>query len=306
MFSIVIPLYNKEQSITKTLQSVLEQSFTEFEVIIVNDGSTDNSVAKVKEYNDSRIRLIYQQNRGVSAARNRGIVEAKNEWIAFLDADDSWCRQKLEKVSSVIKSNERIDVVFHAFETKIIKNNKLIKNIFKASGDLPSLLNSIVDGLKIQTSAVIAKKELFMNDSGLFFREGMNNSEDREVWYKLALAKKRSFYVNEYLSTYIVDHSIESLTGNNNKYFHFLSMWNRLQSYMSLLSIEEKMLFENFIHDYNKTQISNYWMTLNTFPEDFRPHISKVSFWFFSKTIYLPYFLKKIINNIFFYNLKML
>lgn len=90
MISVVIPLYNKEKQIAHTLQSVLNQTFQDFEVVIVDDGSTDGSVAEVEKLCDSRIRLIHQENAGVSAARNRGIEEAKSDLIAFLDADDEW------------------------------------------------------------------------------------------------------------------------------------------------------------------------------------------------------------------------
>lgn len=90
MISVVIPLYNKEKQIAHTLQSVLNQTFQDFEVVIVDDGSTDGSVAEVEKLSDSRIRLIHQKNAGVAAARNRGIEEAKGDLIAFLDADDEW------------------------------------------------------------------------------------------------------------------------------------------------------------------------------------------------------------------------
>lgn len=90
MISVVIPLYNKDKQIAKTLYSVLKQTYPNFEVIVVNDGSTDNSLSEVSKISDSRIRLICQENKGVSAARNRGIQEAKSDYIAFLDADDEW------------------------------------------------------------------------------------------------------------------------------------------------------------------------------------------------------------------------
>ena len=77
MISVVIPLYNKEKQIAYTLQSVYNQTFQDFEIVIIDDGSTDGSVAEVEKFRDSRIRLIHQQNAGVSAARNRGIEEAK-------------------------------------------------------------------------------------------------------------------------------------------------------------------------------------------------------------------------------------
>lgn len=88
MISVIIPLYNKEQIIEKSLKSVLSQDYDDFEVVIVNDGSTDRSAEIVKRIDDSRIRLIEQENGGPSKARNTGVKNAKGDWIVFLDADD--------------------------------------------------------------------------------------------------------------------------------------------------------------------------------------------------------------------------
>lgn len=104
MISVVIPLYNKEKQIKRTLQSVLTQTFQDFEIVIVNDGSTDNSVIEVEKLKDPRIRLVHQKNAGVSAARNKGIEEAKYELIAFLDADDEWQSEYLAHNMNYIKN----------------------------------------------------------------------------------------------------------------------------------------------------------------------------------------------------------
>ena len=90
MISVIIPLYNKEQIIEKCIQSVLTQDYNDFEVVVVNDGSTDRSAEIVKRIDDSRVRLIEQENGGPSKARNTGVKNAKGEWIVFLDADDEF------------------------------------------------------------------------------------------------------------------------------------------------------------------------------------------------------------------------
>ena len=109
MISIIIPLYNKATSIKRTIHSVLSQSYTDFELIIINDGSTDNSAEIVnKQFYDKRIRYIYQDNAGVSSARNRGIKEAIGEWILFLDADDILYPNALKILISILVFNTNI------------------------------------------------------------------------------------------------------------------------------------------------------------------------------------------------------
>ena len=102
MISVVIPLYNKERYIERAVYSVLSQTFQQFEIVIVNDGSTDGSVSVIERMNNPLIRLIHQKNGGVSAARNRGIEEARFEYIAFLDADDEWKENHLEVIAGLV------------------------------------------------------------------------------------------------------------------------------------------------------------------------------------------------------------
>ena len=106
MISVVIPLYNKEQSIAATIQSVLAQTYTDYEIIVVDDGSTDNSLKvvqeRVSELENERVRIIHQENAGVSAARNKGILESKGKYIAFLDADDLWAPNYLATLAALI------------------------------------------------------------------------------------------------------------------------------------------------------------------------------------------------------------
>ncbi|TPD73565.1 glycosyltransferase family 2 protein [Flavobacterium microcysteis] len=103
LFSIIIPLYNKQNYIAATLQSVLDQTFSDFEILVINDASTDNSLAVAQEFNDSRIKIInHPINKGLPASRNTGIDNAGARYLAFLDADDIWKPQYLEKIHELI------------------------------------------------------------------------------------------------------------------------------------------------------------------------------------------------------------
>lgn len=110
MITVVVPCYNGEKWIRRCLKSILDQIYTDFEIIVINDGSTDHTVRVVEEIKDPHVRLINQINAGVSAARNRGIQEAKGEWIAFVDGDDYVENTYLQKLFSML-SEEALPVV---------------------------------------------------------------------------------------------------------------------------------------------------------------------------------------------------
>ncbi|HDR8111751.1 glycosyltransferase family 2 protein [Bacillus thuringiensis] len=102
--SIVIPLYNKEHYIKRAIKSIIGQTFQNYEIIVIDDGSEDNSCNMVRSFQDSRIQLIQQKHSGVAAARNRGIESARADIIAFLDADDEWQPTFLETICSLKKN----------------------------------------------------------------------------------------------------------------------------------------------------------------------------------------------------------
>ncbi len=112
--SVVIPLYQTERYIAEALRSVLAQSFDDFEVVVVDDGSTDNGPAIVRRFNDRRIRLVTQSNRGLAGARNTGIREACGTYIAFLDADDRWHAHKLARHVALLDARPEVGLTYAA------------------------------------------------------------------------------------------------------------------------------------------------------------------------------------------------
>lgn len=167
-FSIVIPLYNKEKYIAKTLQSVLQQTFQGFEVIVVDDYSQDNSIGEVKKINDSRIRIIsHSINLGLSASRNTGIDASKHNYIAFLDADDLWDDTFLDSMAKLIKSypNEKVFAAHYREkygDKTFVPNLNLPKNTYKNQILIDDFFKNNIGRLIITQSGLVVHKEVFL------------------------------------------------------------------------------------------------------------------------------------------------
>jgi len=183
MFSVVIPLYNKELSIRNTIQSVLDQTCQDFEIVVVNDGSTDNSAAVVEAIEDDRIRLIHQKNQGVSAARNRGIEEARYEWIAFLDGDDLWGKAHLQEISLMMQKfpNEKVFVTsFEYSDKRPMFRHSRSEPIFKVENYFKEAMKESL----MWTSIVVVHKSCIDEVGG--FNENLKHGEDLDLWARLA------------------------------------------------------------------------------------------------------------------------
>jgi glycosyltransferase involved in cell wall biosynthesis len=188
--SIVIPFWKKELYITDTLTSIINQTFREFEIIVVDDGSTTNKIADIiKAMNDSRIRLIYQEHLGISAARNRGIAESRSDLIAFLDADDLWKPTLLETVMGLYHRYPQAGVFSTAFCFKQqhgryerSKNRYLPKPPWE--GIIPNYFRaSLGRGPTLLFSASMVRKDVFKRLGGFAIGAWL---EDLEMWARIA------------------------------------------------------------------------------------------------------------------------
>ena len=181
--SVVMPAYNAEKTIRQTIESVLNQTYHEFELIVINDGSTDSTLEVVASVEDKRIEVFSYPNSGLSAARNRGIAHACGEFIAFMDADDLWKANKLEAQLEALQANPEAALAYCWTDWIDTFGQPLNKGVYaKAEGDVFQRLllnNFIANG-----SNPLVRKEAF-EKVGLFAEE-LDCAEDWEMWLRLA------------------------------------------------------------------------------------------------------------------------
>ena len=183
MVSIVIPTFNRYHTLKRTLNSVFEQTYKNFEVILVDDGSTDDT-RKIE--NEFDIIYIYQKNLGVSRARNEGIKSARGEWIAFLDSDDEWHTDKLQKQMNFFKNNPKIK--FCHTKEKWIRYQKEVKYPKRLEKPSGWCFCDNLQTCKIAASSTVCHKEVF--DKVGLFDENFKVCEDYDMWLRVAYRYK--------------------------------------------------------------------------------------------------------------------
>lgn len=196
LVSVVVPAYNVEQYITQAIESILAQTYTNFEMLIIDDGSQDRTVEICQTFQDSRIRIIQQQNRGLAGARNTGIRNAQGEYLAFLDSDDCWLPEKLAKHVQHLESASQVGLSF--------SRSAFIDNQGKSLGiyQMPQLENITPSHLLCRNpigngSAPVVRRAVFEDirfDQEVngqvedwYFDENFRQSEDIECWLRIAI-----------------------------------------------------------------------------------------------------------------------
>lgn len=198
LVSIIMPAYNAQDYIKQSIQSVVKQTYNNWELLIINDGSTDNTVSIVESFKDTRIVLFSQENSGVSRARNYGISKAKGDYIAFLDSDDLWKNNKLNVQVSYMKKHPDIVLSYTDYDSfklqnEIIKNKQLYPFQIENQHDRLLVFNYIA------TLTVMLKKEIFQKVDG--FDISLFGPEDWDLWIRIAKIGKIAF-INQKLALY--------------------------------------------------------------------------------------------------------
>lgn len=228
-FSVVIPLFNKEDYIYDTIQSVLQQTYSDYEVIVVNDSSTDNSLEVVNSIDSSKIKVYTIPNSGVSEARNYGLAMANYEIIAFLDADDTWSSDYLREMASLIEKYPDANMFFSGYSIPKRDGEIYVNHLFGLPdyGELTDYFKlSYLHGLSINITSATCIRKSISNEIPLF-RKGIKRGEDIDLWLRIALRYKIAF-CNKSLMTYKEDIS-SSLSNNytcSNEEFPYIEWLN--------------------------------------------------------------------------------
>lgn len=240
-FSVVIPTYNRAELIPRAIDSALEQTFPAHEILVVDDGSTDNTESVVKKYGEP-VRYIKQKNAGVSAARNNGIQEAKGNVIAFLDSDDDWRPEKIQLQAECFEEHDVSVCVTDSLEKggphsgKTTFEKSILYDKLRNSGPVLDAFPLIVQQNFINLSTAVVKKECF--DKVGLFDESLKATEDTDLWLRLSVHYKFGI-VHQILGTrYLQD---EGLSGDKElQYKGRIAMFNKLLRLSAALNADQQ------------------------------------------------------------------
>lgn len=282
LISAVIPAYNAEEYISRSIDSVLSQSRPVDEIIVVDDGSTDKTAQIVKSYGE-RVRYIYQENAGVSAARNTGILAATGDWIAFLDADDEWQSCKIQTQTELLMRNPHLVWISSNYmcedeqtKRRLPETDIDVVRRFMAGKDEIDYFKAYAHRIWGHTSNYLIRKSVLLE--GGLFECGLNLLEDMDVWWKIAYRYPRQGFAAEPLSCYRLCTKTYGLTRTNrpvenyvkivDRHLELAAEYNQLQGFERTIAIflqawVRRMLFENRPGDIK--------LLLNRYPKLFKP-----------------------------------
>jgi glycosyltransferase involved in cell wall biosynthesis len=244
-FSIIIPTFNSKSSLEIALNSVLNQTFQDFEILIIDDGSTDGTDDLVLQYQDIRILYEKQRNSGGPAnPRNKGIKLSKGEWICFLDSDDFWCSNKLEFCYNQINAN--VDLLFHDLYLVNKKNFWLRNKILKGRRlNSPVIKDLLINGNAIATSSVVVRRYIVEKIGGFDESSDVVAAEDFKLWLGVATLTDKFIYINNPLGYYLdLGSGISSKNMSSVYYF-------AIKDYLKLLepkSVNKAISFVKYIN----------------------------------------------------------
>lgn len=263
LVSVIVPVYNVEKYLKECLDSVAGQTYRNLEIILVDDGSTDNSGVIVDEYKkktgDKRIKIMHKKNGGLSSARNAGMKHTNGEYIVFVDSDDYIDKAYIEKLYN-IACREKADIVACSFKSYSYDNSILKKSPIWPEKSLRGV-DAIEDAFKNKRPSYIClclyKTSLF-KDNDILFPEGQD-FEDIPTKIKLLYHANNVAFTNEKLYYYQIRNN--SITGANlseERYNDFLQSLADVRDYLSSMGVKKKYRFLNYFEFYSMNTLMNY------------------------------------------------
>jgi len=204
LISVVMPTYNHARYLGRAIESVIEQNFTNWEIIVVDNYSSDNTQEVVKSFTDPRIIYLRIHNDGVIAAsRNLGVDQAKGEWIAFIDSDDWWTKDKLQSCYEYM--NDKTDLIYHDLEIVANKPVGFRRKLLKSwQLNTPVYLDLLMRGNPIANSSVVVRKKLLKKIGGINECVEMISVEDYNTWLRIASLTEKFLYISRSLGYYFI------------------------------------------------------------------------------------------------------
>ena len=237
LVSIIMPVYNSQNTIANAINSVLKQTYSHFELIIIDDGSTDSTSTICKEIKDERVIYVYKENEGVSIARNAGLKIATGEYICFIDSDDSYIENYIEKLC---KNAENGDLIICGY-IKQYKENKEFMQIHKGEYDSEIIMQEVLENDCIGGFLwnKLFKKKI-ISDKKLIFDHDINVGEDLLFVEKYLQYCKKVIIINEYIYVY----NILSTSASHNFSYKTVTM---LMAYLRMLECSESTRYKKLI-----------------------------------------------------------
>lgn len=264
--SVVIPAYNAESSIGATIESVLNQTWPVSEIIVVNDGSTDRTADVVRGF-ESRVTLLEQVNQGVSAARNYGTQHASTDWIAYLDSDDVWLPEKLERQVNLLRKNKDVNWCATRYY-QCVGNAKTISKFSipvatepELSGELIHALESIASHINIWVSTVLIRKSVLDLVGG--FHTSLSSTADNDLWFRVGKVESEIAFVNFPLALYMVDPNGMSRSETKKISPARFEFFERLAQHIEDASVTNRPIFERIFDRYAGQYMFNLARTGN-------------------------------------------
>jgi len=261
LISVIIPTYNHSNYLSRALQSVCDQTYFNWEAIVIDNNSTDDTNTVIGSFTDKRIRSLKINNNGIIAAsRNMGIRAAKGEWIAFLDSDDWWSLDKLEACS--IYMNDNVDLIYHNLDIiydlpSFFKKRKSSRKIKP-----PVLKNLLFKGNPITNSGVIVRKKLLLKVGGISEDAEMVAAEDYNTWLKIAAITDAFKYIPKSLGGNLVHAEGISQRDMSKPHRHAINAFSSSLTRHELSYVEKEINYIAGKYKYLQKDYPAAWMAL--------------------------------------------